>query len=238
MNKMLTRFSGKARAPENGGAGSEVELADTPRRKSVVPLWRRRSTVAMGALCGVFLLAGAATWAVQSGWTQSTFTQAKWAMIKRSAEQGFTVEDVLVTGRGETDRTALLDALGVARGAPILAYDFEAAKTRVEDLPWVFSARIERLLPDTLAVHLLERRPMALLQSPGPFALIDAGGAVIPTRRSGAVFSSDPCGRRGRAGKCGRIAGTAGNAAGLERKGNRGRARWWAAMGFDVGGRY
>jgi len=188
MNKMLTRFSGKARAPENGGAGSEVELADTPRRKSVVPLWRRRSTVAMGALCGVFLLAGAATWAVQSGWTQSTFTQAKWAMIKRSAEQGFTVEDVLVTGRGETDRTALLDALGVARGAPILAYDFEAAKTRVEDLPWVFSARIERLLPDTLAVHLIERRPMALWQSHGQFALIDEEGEVI-TREGLGRFS-------------------------------------------------
>lgn len=193
MNKMLTRLTGKVRAPENGGNGIDGEqgpgaLADTPRRKTVVPLWRRTSTMAMGALLSVSLLGAAAAWAVQSGWTQSTYTHAKWAMIKTSAEQGFTVEDVLVTGRGETDSAVLLDALGVARGAPILAYDFQAAKARVEGLPWVLSARIERLLPDTLAVHLIERRPIALWQNHGQFALIDEEGEVI-TREGLGRFS-------------------------------------------------
>jgi len=49
----------------------------------------------------------------------------------------------------------------------------------VETLPWVFQARVERLLPDTLAVHIVERRPMALWQNQGRFSLIDDNGVVI-----------------------------------------------------------
>lgn len=181
MNKLLTRL-GNTHTPQNGVDG------DTPKRRSVVPLWRRTSTLAIGALLGVCLLGGAGAWAVKSGWAGEALNHTKWAMIKTSAEQGFTVEDVLVTGRGETKRTALLDVLGVARGAPILAYDFEAAKARVERLPWVLHARIERLLPDTLVVHLIERRPIALWQNAGQFALIDEEGEVI-TREDLGRFS-------------------------------------------------
>lgn len=192
MKKLLTRFKGKTRAAQTGaddGVDTERDLPPgTPRRKSVVPLWRRRSTFAVLALVVVGLIGGAATWATKTGWATQTFNHAKWAMIKTSAEQGFTVQDVLVTGRGETKRDALLDALSVARGAPILAYDFQSAKARVEGLPWVLSARIERLLPDTLVVHLTERRPMALWQNQGRFALIDEEGEVI-TRENLGRFS-------------------------------------------------
>lgn len=184
MKKMLTRLRGKQRMAQANAEpmeGSEHDpmAADTPRRKSVVPIWRRRSSVFAGVFLTLALLGGVGAWAVNSGWVDETISHTKWAFIKTSAEQGFTVQDVLVTGRGETRRDNLLDALGVARGAPILAYDFEAAKSRVEGLPWVLSARIERLLPDTLAVHLVERRPIALWQNQGEFALIDEEGQVI-----------------------------------------------------------
>jgi len=178
MKKMLSRLRGKQRMAKVS-AEPELLAADTPRRKSVVPFWRRRSTIVASVFLSLGLLGGAGAWAVNSGWASDTLKHTKWAFIKTTAEQGFTVEDVLVTGRGETRRNDLLDALGVARGAPILAYDFEAAKARVEGLPWVLSARIERLLPDTLAVHLVERRPIALWQNQGQFALIDEEGEVV-----------------------------------------------------------
>jgi cell division protein FtsQ len=198
MRKILMRLWGGSHVTDIEGSVSgetvgdddvTAQPADTPRRKSVVPLWRRRSTLAVIVLLGIGALAGTGTWAVDSGWALTTFNHAKWAMIKTSAEQGFTVEDVLVTGRGETKNTDLLDALGVARGAPILAYDFNSAKTRVEGLPWVLSARIERLLPNTLVVHLIERRPIALWQNQGQFALIDEEGVVI-TRDNLGRFSN------------------------------------------------
>ena len=92
---------------------------------------------------------------------------------------GFTVEDVLVVGRSQTTRDDLVRAVRLARGAPILSYDLAEARKRVEVLPWVMSASVERMLPDTILLSVVERQPLALWQSKGRFQLIDHEGKVI-----------------------------------------------------------
>jgi len=174
MKKMISRWA-------NGSGTKELSSLSRPKRKRVVPLWRRPKTVFAGAILALALLGVASTWVVETGWGIKALTMAKSTVIKTSIEFGLTVEEVLVTGRVKTARTDLLSALGVVRGAPILAYDFKAAKIRVEGLPWVKYARIERLLPDTLSVHLMERRPIALWQNKGIFSVIDEDGEVIAT---------------------------------------------------------
>jgi cell division protein FtsQ len=82
-----------------------------------------------------------------------------------------------------TAREDILEALGAGRGTPILAVDPAAAKARLEELPWVRSAAVERYLPDTLFVRLAERRPLAIWQNKGKLALIDETGTVITTER-------------------------------------------------------
>ncbi len=97
-----------------------------------------------------------------------------------TAEAGLTVDEVLVQGRVRSERSRLLGALDVRRGAPILALDPYAAKERLEGLPWVARATVERRLPDTVYVHLVERRPMALWQRHGKLSVIDQLGEPIP----------------------------------------------------------
>ncbi|MBI3710350.1 MAG: FtsQ-type POTRA domain-containing protein [Proteobacteria bacterium] len=92
---------------------------------------------------------------------------------------GFTVEEVLVEGRGETTAAEILAKLGVKRGAPILAFSPTAARAELERLPWVRSAAIERRLPDTIFVRVSERQPLALWQRHGRLALIDREGTEI-----------------------------------------------------------
>lgn len=46
-------------------------------------------------------------------------------------------------------------------------------------LGWVKDARVERRLPDTIFVDLIERQPAAIWQNKGEFALVDETGAVI-----------------------------------------------------------
>jgi len=174
MRKMLTRMFSKEHSSKMDGV-----VAATPKRKRVVPLWRRPQTVATVSVFAVFLIGGFGVWAWTSGQVQNLLVETKWTAIKASTDLGFTVQEVLVTGRNETAREDLLEAMSVARGAPILAYDFQEAKARVEDLPWVLHARIERLLPDTLVVHIIERHPIALWQNQGRFSLIDDNGVVI-----------------------------------------------------------
>ncbi len=177
MRTMLTWLKAKtSRGGKNADARPECK---TPRRKRVVPLWRRPQTVTAAVLMLIAAVGGAGAWVWKTGHVETALNEVKWTAIKASTDLGLTVQDVLVTGRGETSREELLNALGIARGAPIIAYDFQAAKRRIEDLPWVLHARIERLLPDTLVVHIIERRPMALWQNQGAFSLIDDTGQVI-----------------------------------------------------------
>jgi cell division protein FtsQ len=95
------------------------------------------------------------------------------------ADLNLVVESVQVEGRQRADRHAILTALGVARGTPILSVDLDAAKARLENVPWVRSVSIERLLPDTLFVRLTERAPLALWQHGGKFDIVDQDGNVI-----------------------------------------------------------
>ncbi|MDH5489369.1 MAG: cell division protein FtsQ/DivIB [Rhodospirillaceae bacterium] len=151
-------------------------------RKRVAPIWRTRRIVAVFAIVAFSGIAGATTWVAQSGWAEKKLDDIRWQAIATSTKFGFTVQEVFVTGRGETKRQEIMRMLEVERGAPILAYDFIKAKDRVESLPWVLNAKIERLLPDTIVLHLIERRPLALWQNDGKFFLIDEEGEVITSR--------------------------------------------------------
>ena len=150
-----------------------------PRRR-VVPLWRSRwaAAAALGLMLGSAAAGG--WWLWQSGWVARSAERFKWKLIAQSGELGFKVAEILVVGRKQTTQDALLEAVRLARGAPILAYDLDAAKRRVESLPWVYSASVERMLPDTVLLRVVERTPLALWQNRGRFALIDRDGGVIP----------------------------------------------------------
>jgi len=129
------------------------------------------------------LLAGSIYGAVQlnrSPLVQSALDFVADRMLDSTARLGLVVTDVKVEGRETTDRDTILAALGAAPGTPILAVSPTRAKELLEKLPWVHSAVVERRLPDTLYVRLVERKPLALWQHNGKLELIDREGAVIP----------------------------------------------------------
>lgn len=149
-----------------------------PRRRAA-PLWRRRWF--RGTVIGLMLvlIGGGGWWSFRSGVVAQLADTIKWQIIAASTHAGLKIEEVLVVGRENTGRDLLLRALGTARGSSILAFDVERAKTRVEALPWVRRASVERMLPDTILLTVEERRPLALWQHEGQFALIDYEGEVI-----------------------------------------------------------
>jgi len=104
-------------------------------------------------------------------------------MLDGTARLGLVVADIKVEGRETTDRETIVTALGAGPGTPILAMSPRRAKEQLETLPWVRSAVVERRLPDTLYVRLVERKPLALWQHGGKLELIDHEGAVIPVAR-------------------------------------------------------
>jgi len=153
------------------------------RRRRVIPLWRNRAVLAALAVLAAGSAVGGGVWMWQSGWLARAAADGKRQIIAATARLSFTVQEIMVVGRDQTSRKALLRALRLKRGSPILAFDLEAARGRLEDLPWVRSASVERILPDTIVLRVVERRALALWQRKGQFSLIDEQGTVIPEPR-------------------------------------------------------
>lgn len=93
---------------------------------------------------------------------------------------GLTVREVIVEGRSKTRKSVLLQALQVSEGDNILAINITEMKDRINKLPWVKSARIERHFPNKISLTLFERTPMARWQTNRKLKLIDVHGDVIP----------------------------------------------------------
>ena len=134
----------------------------------------------------VALIGGATTWGWADGWFARQAAALYDGVLAITADAGFAVRDVLVVGRGKTDRDALLAALAVGRGDPIFAVDPAKAQEAIVALPWVRRAVVERRLPDTILVHLEERRPLAIWQSERRMRVIDADGVVLVGQNLGA----------------------------------------------------
>ncbi len=158
----------------------EKERGAQPRPR-VRPVWRRGWVLPISAALIMGIAGGGGWWAISSGQMTRGVEQVRWAAISTTAQMGFRVKEVMVSGRQQTSRKTLIDTLNIARGAPILAFDIAAAKLRVDALPWVRTATVERMLPDTILVSINEREPLALWQLDNKLHLIDAEGAVILT---------------------------------------------------------
>lgn len=102
--------------------------------------------------------------------------------VSYTARNGFVVASVLVEGRVHADPEALKEAVFVKQGDPIFGFSLSEVRTRLEAIPWVQAARLERRLPDLLYIHIQERQPAALWQRDGALALVDGEGIVLADR--------------------------------------------------------
>ena len=109
--------------------------------------------------------------------------QRLWSdIIRQSADAGFEIRHVEISGTREMDRLPVYDAaLGGASNAMLTA-DLPAIRNRLLTLPWVADASVGRRLPDTLSIQIVERRPVALWQHQRRFAVIDITGQPLTTR--------------------------------------------------------
>lgn len=100
-------------------------------------------------------------------------------LLSWSGSKGFAVDDIFVEGRVKTPRDELLSALGVKRGDAIFAIDLTDARRRIEAIPWVRSAVVERRLPNQIHLLITERSPIALWQNKGRYFLVDRDGQIV-----------------------------------------------------------
>ncbi len=123
----------------------------------------------VGAGLGVYSTGRLDVWQIRTG---------LW-VTDRLAARGFALPNLEVYGMGFTTHDQIRDAV---RG-----YDLEALnrlnpqdiRARLETLPWVKAATVQRTWPDSLSIWLTEKRPMAILHAGGQAHVLGRDGVRI-----------------------------------------------------------
>jgi len=80
-------------------------------------------------------------------------------------------------------REAVLQQFARDRNRSVLRIPLGARRSALEELPWVESASVQRILPNRIRVELTERTPIAFLRNDTELALIDARGVILDRPR-------------------------------------------------------
>lgn len=86
---------------------------------------------------------------------------------------------VELTGNHIVNRDAVLQQFARDRGHSVVAIPLDTRRSALEELPWVESATVQRILPNHIRVELTERAPIAFLRNGTELALIDTHGVIL-----------------------------------------------------------
>ncbi len=167
-------MSGMKRSPRNSVNDRPSGLRLALRRQRW--LLRPVGCIAAASLVGVLL---ADIFHSAAPHSIGTLSSVRERLGAATAASGLRVMDIVIEGRANTPEPLLRAAIGVNKGDPILGFSLEETKARIETIPWVEHATVERRLPGTVIVNLQERRPFAVWQSQKKYVLVDRTGQVV-----------------------------------------------------------
>lgn len=139
-----------------------------PSRKAIWP-----------GLTLLFVLAATTYGLLVGGQVASLYDQARNGVEALAVAAGFGVKQIVVQGQTHTSDAEIKAALDAGPSTMMLDFDTEAAKARLESVPWIRHAQVMRLLPSTLQVVIEERAPFAVWQSGGKTYVVDEAGTVL-----------------------------------------------------------
>jgi cell division protein FtsQ len=122
---------------------------------------------------GVVGIAGAS-----ASWTAGRFLLYGQQMLLIKPDQ------IEVTGNHIVSREAILQQFVRDRGRSVLRVPLDARRSALEEISWIESATVQRILPNRIRVDLNERTPIAFLRNGTELALIDAHGVILDRPRS------------------------------------------------------
>jgi cell division protein FtsQ len=105
----------------------------------------------------------------------------------------FSVRVVAVSGaHPHTSQAAIVAAAGVGQHPALVSVDPGAVAARIESLPFIATAQVERHWPDGVGISVTERVPTVTVAGPGrSWSVLDGQGRtleVVPTRPAGLVM--------------------------------------------------
>jgi cell division protein FtsQ len=102
-----------------------------------------------------------------------------WVVGRQAAEAWLPIRHVEVSGATHDDTRLGLRTVVAKLAGGLFSVDLTVARREIEGLPWVHTATVRRVWPDTLAVTIEEHVPSAAWND---LAVMDVNGEVFPVR--------------------------------------------------------
>jgi len=88
-------------------------------------------------------------------------------------------EQIELTGNHVVTREAVLRQFAQDRNRSVLQIPLDLRRSQLEQIPWVESATVHRILPNRIRVELTERTPVAFARNGNEVELIDPHGMIL-----------------------------------------------------------
>lgn len=88
-------------------------------------------------------------------------------------------EDIQAVGLTQVSRADILPIFGADIGKNIFFIHLGERRKELEQIPWIRSATVMRLLPDQIRVSVVERTPIAFVREGQQIQLVDADGVLL-----------------------------------------------------------
>ncbi len=115
-----------------------------------------------------------------------------WIVLHQYATQSWrfrldSSDDIAISGTGNVSRSQIMDVLASDIDRNIFFVPLDQRKKQLEQIPWVQSASVMRLLPNRLKIVIRERTPVAFVEINSHIELIDASGVImdLPSNQTG-----------------------------------------------------
>ena len=156
---------------------SQQIMRDKTAKKKRKALMRKCSLV--GGLVFSVLVVGGGVWGWRSGILTKTSQAVQESAYDATVKAGFSLQSLYLEGRNRTSMEEIDKALAVKIGDPILRMSLAEVRERLEKVESIKFAAVERALPNTVYVRIVEREPVALWQNQGKLAVVDDNGVVM-----------------------------------------------------------
>jgi cell division protein FtsQ len=88
-------------------------------------------------------------------------------------------DDIRVRGLDKVTRAQVMEVLGADIGRNVFFIPLEQRRKQLENIPWIESAIVMRLLPNRISVQIQERTPVAFARINNRIELVDASGVIM-----------------------------------------------------------
>lgn len=148
------------------------------KKNFVIPLKWKIGAVMMVCL----MIGGVVFFHSKIGQNVIQATQNIYTYVKHKS--GLYLKTVIVDGHARTDIKEINKQIGLTQGMPILDVDLNFVQNQIQALPWVRSVSVERHLPSTIYIKIIEKTPIALWQHQKKYWPVDEDGKVIPDNKT------------------------------------------------------